>query len=107
MKRKSCPFCGGEVINDKYGVALKYLECDTCGARTEYFRTIEEAEEAWNRRAPIDKLVEQIQNIKKVDKECHWDCENYDWDYGCCEGECDDYIKNKAIEIVKKGGQNE
>ena len=54
---KLCPFCGGTAIllldyDDEY--ERKYLNsihCRKCKARTAWQETIEEAIEAWNRRA--------------------------------------------------------
>lgn len=103
MKRKPCPFCSGEVINDKYGVALKYLECESCGARTEYFRTIEEAEEAWNRREPMDRIVEQLEEIQMEKYSAK--AEYVQGMNGISAAYCDGAISTieKAIEIVKGG----
>ena len=78
MKLKPCPFCGGEAefcrkpikTNGGWCDAV-YVWCPTCEARSnrvlynakvhqndgEYI----EAAEAWNRREPIDKIVEQLE----------------------------------------------
>ena len=80
MKLKPCPFCGGEAefcrkpikTNGGWCDAV-YVWCPTCEARSnrvlynakvhqndgEYI----EAAEAWNRREPIDKIVEQLEEI--------------------------------------------
>lgn len=52
---KKCPFCGGG-----WGITMNcysddnttfHVECCDCGARTEEFKTQDEAIEAWNRSA--------------------------------------------------------
>ena len=63
MKLKPCPFCGGEadvwgaVIDDEY-----YYEayCTACDCMTPKFHTEKSAITFWNRRRPIDKIVEQL-----------------------------------------------
>lgn len=49
---KSCPFCGYKVItlNSINCYETVFRVCAQCGARTRYFDTPDEADEAWNRR---------------------------------------------------------
>lgn len=57
---KPCPFCGGEAmivehtfyeLNPTYGIY-----CKNCEAKTrQFYKTEEDAAEAWNRRANNDK----------------------------------------------------
>ena len=109
MKLKSCPSCGGDDIRceDKDTKSFYCYECDLQSRKCE---TIEEAIEAWNRREPIDKIVEQLEslNIGTVlcDKcEYRKDCDEFveecnpsDW-----IDLCGMVTKLKAIEIVKGG----
>lgn len=47
-KLKKCPFCGGEA--HVVGILTRWVVCDECGAELKFFKTEEEAIEAWNRR---------------------------------------------------------
>ena len=52
-----------------------------------------------------DKVVEQIEDIKTgANTNCRMNCSNYDWSVGGCQGLCEEYLKKRAIEIVKAGG---
>lgn len=57
MNLKPCPFCGGEAIrlidfDDEYErLYLESIHCRSCHARVAWQETVEEAAEAWNRRA--------------------------------------------------------
>ena len=88
MKLKPCPFCGrkGELWNNKLTYRLYGVICEECDCMTPYFTTREEAIEAWNRREPIDKVVEQLEE--------QFDC-TVNWDMRLAY--------NHAIEIVKGG----
>ena len=60
---KPCPFCGGIAMkkyHNRKGLfrkqnAYPYIQCSTCGIRTELTSTEEEAEVKWNRRAEDGK----------------------------------------------------
>ena len=61
-KLKPCPFCGGEAVvdmdDDWYWEWKAY--CPVCGCDLGYFKTKEEAIEAWNRREsqpPADQWI--------------------------------------------------
>lgn len=67
MKLKPCPFCGGVAVQrfSIWGESYAYGCCTTgCMGNvhnyTSGFKTDKEAIEAWNRREPIDKIVEQL-----------------------------------------------
>lgn len=70
---KPCPFCGGEAFMESW-VARKGFEanvhCNSCSAMvyTITYDFEEQAEknaiEQWNRREPIDKVVEQLEEMK-------------------------------------------
>lgn len=104
MKLKPCPFCGGEAefrtnLIDVTGGwhTVVYVWCPTCEARSHrVFYTAEsdkiEAAERWNRREPMDKIVEQLEaESESVYNEMKSDYFNY--------------VETKqAIEIVKSGG---
>lgn len=51
----------------------------------------------------VDKVVEDIGKIE-VGGDCRHKCEYYDWSVGACQGICEDYVRNRAIDIVKRGG---
>ena len=60
---KPCPFCGGIAVKKYHNtkelfrkqVSYPYIQCCTCGIRTELVRTDEVAEIKWNRRAEDGK----------------------------------------------------
>lgn len=52
-----------------------------------------------------DKVVKQLEEIKTgANTNCKRDCSDYDWSTGACQGLCEEYLKKRAIEIVKAGG---
>lgn len=95
MKLKPCPFCGrkGELWNNKLTYRLYGVICEECDCMTPYFTTREEAIEAWNRRKPIDDIVEQLEETKD------------EFSGGTLQEEYYWRGINKAIEIVKSGGK--
>lgn len=98
---RRCPFCGGAAVQrfSIWGESYAY-GCYTTGCMgnvhnyTSGFKTDEEAIEAWNRRKPIEDIVEQLDRAKDEFSGGTLQ-EHYYW-----KGIED------AIEIVK-GGQNE
>lgn len=59
-----------------------------------------------------DESVEKIiENIKEIEvgrfSNCKYKCKSYDWSVGACQGNCEDYVKSEAIDIVKRGVVNE
>ena len=51
----------------------------------------------------LEKILEEIDAIKTgYDTECASECDLFDWSCGVCVGECDEYIKEKAKEIILK-----
>jgi Lar family restriction alleviation protein len=96
MKLKPCPFCGGEAImGNAYDVY--WITCKHCKASSMSFHTSKQAIEAWNRREPIDKIVEQLE--EKATEAGEW-YNNYEDSY--YEGK-EDGIRD-AIEVVESGG---
>lgn len=95
MRLKPCAFCGGkgELWNNKLTYRLYCVICEECDCMTPYFTTREEAIEAWNRREPIDEIVEQLDRAKDEFSGGTLQ-EHYYW-----KGIED------AIEIVKSGGK--
>lgn len=51
MELKKCPFCGEKAIAVEIFRNICVVGCERCKAITDYFRTKEQAAEAWNRRA--------------------------------------------------------
>ena len=60
---------------------------------------IEDAPTAYD----VEKVVSELENIK-TGGDCRHKCKYYDWSVGACEGHCEDYVRERAIEIVRKGG---
>lgn len=50
----------------------------------------------------VDKVVEDIGKIE-VGGDCRHYCKYYDWSVGACQGICEDYVRNRAIDIVRRG----
>ena len=51
----------------------------------------------------LEKILEEIDEIKVgFDTECRSECDLYDWSCGACVGECDEYIKERAKDILRK-----
>ena len=51
----------------------------------------------------FEKIMEEIDKIKVgPDTECRSECDLYDWSCGACVGECDEYIKERVKEIIRK-----
>lgn len=81
---KCCPFCGGEARlygNSKpIGARVKHYQVavctnDDCGCRTSPCETVEDAIYKWNTRAPMDNIVEKLEEreryLEKAMKESH------------------------------------
>lgn len=86
-----CPFCGGKAEFVKMGIAkdipLGFVRCAECGIRLRQENCTEDfARDEWNRRKPMDNIVEKLQEEKS-------DC-----------GERTGYFKGieKAINIIKQ-----
>ena len=52
-------------------------------------------------RKHFERVVERLESIK-IGGECRHKCKHYDWTVGACNGECGEYVKSRAIEIVKE-----
>lgn len=72
---KKCPFCGGnariscdpEVERDSMGRLWAFtVVCDSCCATSGLNFTPERACESWNKRKPLERIVERLQE-KKTD----------------------------------------
>lgn len=51
----------------------------------------------------LEKILKEIDAIKVgFDTECASECDFFDWSCGACVGECDEYIKEKVKEIIRK-----
>ena len=125
MELKKCPFCGGEAefrtnLIDVTGGwrTVVYVWCPTCEARSHrVFYTAEsdkiEAAERWNRREPMDKVVEQLEEQKdkheklgiEASKLCTFErleARPIVFDEKMCHENAVEVL-DKAIEIVKGG----
>lgn len=68
---KRCPFCGGEAILESdivgKGKELWYVSCKSdCVTQYGYSTTKEGAIEKWNKRAPVYKVIERLEEAKLV-----------------------------------------
>lgn len=92
-KLKPCPFCGGELV-EMYGYYTHSNEdVENCFVGTVAFRTYdEEMIELWNTRKPMDRIVEQLEEVSFVET-----VEEY--------AEINLLLLEDAIEIVKAGGK--
>lgn len=68
MKSEPCPLCGGEAITESRFVSYEGVVtirhdviCNGCGCKIENFQSKEQAINRWNRREPIDKIVEALE----------------------------------------------
>lgn len=70
---KKCPFCGGEAMIDNYEKMLtgRYymIVCRKCKCNSEKFKIKENAVRAWNTRKPIQNIVEELEEQRKIYKE--------------------------------------
>ena len=46
---KPCPFCGGKAMYATYK-KFKYIRCRNCNSVSDFYKTIKESENAWNKR---------------------------------------------------------
>lgn len=77
---KPCPVCGGEAVPDSNLLGpdpCHWIDCDDCGASTDYSQFPENCAEDWNRRAsPIsEELVGRIRKMAgrgRVRKAAEW-----------------------------------
>ena len=74
---KPCPFCGGKQIGTEYdyngfstlyGNYYAYCYCKECGSRGERKPYIDEAKDAWNRRANDVGYAEYIERKKDIEE---------------------------------------
>ena len=83
MKIRTCPFCGGEIERHRNSYYIDHES--SCFLFRNHVNFINKNElEAWNRREPMDRIVEQLEELTKYE-----------------------VVENKfkrAIEIVKSGG---
>lgn len=52
---KPCPFCGAENVTYKWDSDVVHVKCKACGATGSKHFTIDDANEAWNRRVEDGK----------------------------------------------------
>lgn len=58
---KKCPFCGGEAefaTNHK-----RWVQCKKCLAESDYCDTPEQAIAAWNKRKPVEDVLERLEGL--------------------------------------------
>lgn len=73
MKPEPCPLCGGEAITESRFVSYEGVVtirhdviCNGCGCKIENFQSKEQAINRWNRREPMDKIVEQLEENLQI-----------------------------------------
>lgn len=91
-KMLKCPFCGREA-KMMIGPDI-WIRCNNCGADGPMKGSNEAAIEAWNKRKPIEQIVEQLHEEREESKNFGEAC-LYDRAYGEVSA------FSKAIEIVK------
>lgn len=106
-----CPFCGGEarfyrdsVLDNFRHCDVVFVRCMECGARTKnvFYDALvhvdngeyKDVAKAWNRREPIDKIVEQLEDYKTWKEFMTYDLTHRELK-----------IITRAIEIVKGGAE--
>lgn len=108
LKLKPCPFCGGEAETENR--RNRYtdwweVKCTDCNASiNERYDWEFQAVEAWNTRKPMDMVEAELESIK-TGGDCRHKCKYYDWSVGWCDGHCEDYVREKALEIVRNAGK--
>ena len=80
-----CPFCGGKA----YFSDTNWINCDTCNTHTSYFDNAEDAIKAWNKRKPMERIVERLDRMKSKPIELCYDV----------------LLIDSIIEIVKEEGE--
>jgi Lar family restriction alleviation protein len=99
---KPCPFCGGKA-EAGYLYFRPYIVCRKCHAKIPCYNTYPQAIEAWNTRKPIDKIVEQLEEIrgehpyKQIGEPDTYSQYNEAWQ------DCLDRVED----MIVKGGSNE
>lgn len=88
IKLLPCPFCGGEARLINGIPKINYIKCKRCQTMTSSSEVIEYVIELWNTRKPMDRIVEQLENLKQ---------ENVIGSHKV--------MLKEAIEIVKAGGK--
>ena len=103
MKLKPCPFCGGEAqVNERYRSGtpnrkMYWVSCKACGISQQNtnvsgYRYQNKAIDRWNRREPIDNIMQQLEDYKMWKEFMVYDLTHRELK-----------IITKAIEIVKGG----
>ena len=74
MSFKRCPFCNSEArlstVKDGNGDTFYAIVCKNCGCKTDGWRSMQRAEEMWNRRVEptmmqleIERIVSELKKI--------------------------------------------
>lgn len=109
IKLKRCPFCGGEVViedigegeNDHfYMMACQNKDCNCAVSFGKESEGIDDFVKAWNTRKPIERTIEQLEELKndadmRAGEYEYEDFDNYEF------GKANAFTE--AIEVVKKG----
>ena len=110
MRLKPCPFCGGVAfITTGSSIALLWEQkvmCCECGLNIvrggiSPSHAKEKVIEAWNRREPIDRIVEQLEKERGIAFVTLANTGNKELDFTYQNVVA---YMDKAIEMVKKGG---
>lgn len=72
--------------------------CAMLQSQIELLPTLDEKEII---RKAFERILERLEEIT-IGGDCRHKCNKYDWTVGACIGECVDYVRSRAIEIVKE-----
>ena len=116
MKIKPCPFCGGEAqVNERYrsGTAnrkMYWISCSACGISQQHdntsgYRYQSKAIDRWNRRKPLEDIVEQLEKQKTEEADNSLKLSLLGERERAREHSYGALCLNDAIEIVKGGAE--
>lgn len=104
---KPCPFCGGEakIIENNHYTDIHSVMCKNCFSETDRYHTQEEAMAQWNKRKPIKKIVEELEEKVELAHKRYVDCPV---NSPCYERYRTQYNERRmCLDIVKGGGVND
>lgn len=64
IKLLPCPFCGNEMVYI-VGTNVYWVHCCECGVDSPIFDSKKEAVKWWNTRKPMERIVDELLNLKK------------------------------------------
>lgn len=64
-----CPFCGGQARHEEYGLSQYIVLCGPCDCHLSPQESVEDAVNAWNRRAALTINPEDAGQVERVARE--------------------------------------